>query len=89
MEIGFLPHIVGLPVKDKKEFPLFDYKRLLFHSLLKTGKSFNDKHLWVLKSTGLGITEFLESYFQRLPLTDLIQYRNCYPFISTIANSWE
>jgi hypothetical protein len=51
-------HIVGLPIKDKKEYPLFDYEEILYDSLLNAGKNFKDKHLWVLKSTGLGITEF-------------------------------
>lgn len=51
-------HILGLPVKDKKEFPLFDYEQLLFERLFTNDQSFKDKHLWILKSTGLGITEF-------------------------------
>ncbi|MGB5091577.1 MAG: hypothetical protein WBN72_11590 [Nitrososphaeraceae archaeon] len=67
-------HIVGLPTKDKREFPLFDYEQILFDSLvgersenerydhnssnLRDIGNFKDKHLWVLKSTGLGITEF-------------------------------
>ena len=50
-------HVIGLPVKDKNEFPLFDYEQLLFNQLFSTN-GFKDKHLWVLKSTGLGITEF-------------------------------
>jgi len=51
-------HIIGLPVKNAKEFPLFDYEKLLFERLFTDQESFKDKHLWVLKSTGLGITEF-------------------------------
>lgn len=52
-------HVVGLPTKDKKELPLFDYEKLLYDTLLSKGdKSFKDKHLWVKKATGLGITEF-------------------------------
>jgi hypothetical protein len=51
-------HVVGLPKKDNKEFPLFDYEKLLFDQLFTNNESFKDKHLWVLKSTGLGITEF-------------------------------
>jgi hypothetical protein len=51
-------HIVGLPVKDKREFPLFDYEQLLFNQLFAINEDFRDKHLWILKSTGLGITEF-------------------------------
>lgn len=51
-------HIVGLPVKDKLEYPIFDYEKILYDSLLKNEGNFKDKHLWVKKSTGLGITEF-------------------------------
>jgi hypothetical protein len=46
-------HIVGLPVKDGKEYPLFDYEKLLYDSLLGVDGSFKDKHLWVKKSTGV------------------------------------
>jgi hypothetical protein len=52
-------HIVGLPQKEKQEFPLFDYEKLLYDNLFSNQNyEFKDKHLWVLKSTGLGITEF-------------------------------
>jgi hypothetical protein len=58
-------HVVGLPRKDgKKEYPLFDYERTLFYSLIDQevnnplNHSFKDKHLWVNKATGLGVTEF-------------------------------
>jgi hypothetical protein len=51
-------HIVGLPVKDKVRHPLYDYEKLLYDSMFADDNSFKDKHLWVLKSTGLGITEF-------------------------------
>ena len=27
-------HVFGLPTKDKKEFPLFDYEKLLYDSLI-------------------------------------------------------
>ena len=51
-------HVCGLPTKDKREFPLFDYEKLLYDSLLTNEGSFKDKHLWCLKSTGLGVSEF-------------------------------
>src|SRR4030095_11935743 len=56
-------HCVGLPVKDKVEHPLYDYEKLLYDSLFNglanfssnnSYSDFRDKHLWVLKSTGLG-----------------------------------
>jgi hypothetical protein len=57
-------HIIGLPVKGRIEKPLFDYEKLLYDSLLENEYShilihtFKHKHLWVKKSTGLGVSEF-------------------------------
>jgi hypothetical protein len=53
-------HIIGLPIKDKVEKPLFDYEKLLYDSLLVPDfynplqYTFKSKHLWVKKATGLG-----------------------------------
>jgi hypothetical protein len=52
-------HIVGLPQKDKIEHPLYDYEKILFDTLMSFDGSFRDKHLWIKKATGLGITEFM------------------------------
>ena len=52
-------HIVGLPQKDKQEYPLFDYEKILYDSLMSFDVSFKDKHLWVKKATGLGVTELM------------------------------
>ena len=52
-------HVCGLPTKDKKEYPLFDYEKILYDSLLSVDGTFKDKHLWVKKATGLGVTEFM------------------------------
>jgi hypothetical protein len=52
-------HVVGLPQKDKKEYPLFDYEKLLYDTLLCVDGDFKDRHLWVKKATGLGVTEFM------------------------------
>ena len=52
-------HIVGLPQKDKKEYPLFDYEKILYDSLMSFDDNFKDRHLWVKKATGLGVTEFM------------------------------
>ena len=38
---------------------MFDYERILYDSLLTNEGSFKDKHLWVKKATGLGVTEFM------------------------------
>ena len=57
-------HIVGLPQKDKREYPLFDYEKILYDYVMMSCKKidsvdFKDKHLWVKKATGLGVTEFM------------------------------
>ena len=46
------------------EKPLFDYEKLLYDALMDVDSHnslihyFKNKHLWVKKSTGLGVTEF-------------------------------
>ena len=58
-------HLVGLLRKDGIAKPLFDYEKLLYDSLLLIPESndntsrhnnFKDKHLWIKKATGLGVT---------------------------------
>jgi len=52
-------HIVGLPVKDKVEHPIYDYEKLVYDSLMPQSGHFTDKHMWIKKATGLGVTEFM------------------------------
>jgi hypothetical protein len=52
-------HVVSLPQKDKVQHPMYDYEKLLYDSLMSNDGSFKDKHLWVKKATGLGVTEFM------------------------------
>src|SRR5919108_5013377 len=52
-------HIIGLPVKDNIQRPMYDYEKLLYDKLFileNVADLFNkqDKHLWVKKATGLG-----------------------------------
>jgi hypothetical protein len=49
-------HIMGLPRRGNKQFPLFDYQKLLFDKLQETNC------LWIKKATGIGATEFLLRY---------------------------
>ena len=62
-------HAVGLPRKDGKEFPLFDYELQLFNALT------NHKYVWVKKASGLGITEFVLRFMAWLATKDNT-YRN-------------
>ena len=53
-----------MPHKENKRFPLFPYEEILYNTLQ------NHKHVWVKKSTGLGITEFILRYMVWLALKD-------------------
>lgn len=44
--------MIGLPIKDGKEYPIFDYELEIFPAYQL------QKQVWIKKSTGLGITEF-------------------------------
>ena len=55
-------HIIGLPIKDEEVKPLFDYEQIIFNSLEE------NKHIWIKKATGLGITEFMLRYMSWLCL---------------------
>jgi hypothetical protein len=50
-------HICKCPTKSNREFPLFDYQKLIIDTLLTDTGSFKDKHLYLLKSTGIGASE--------------------------------
>ncbi len=54
-------HIIGLPLKNNQPKPMFDYERLLYDALMNPTPEkdkFKAKHLFVVKATGLGVTEF-------------------------------
>jgi hypothetical protein len=52
-------HIIGLPQRDGRDKPLYDYEQLIFDSLVAQK---SNKHLWIKKATGLGISEFMLMY---------------------------
>jgi hypothetical protein len=52
-----LNHILGLPEKEGKHLPMFPYEQLVFNAPFEEDGSFTDRHVWVKKATGLGITE--------------------------------
>ena len=49
-------HAIGLPRKDDVPCPLFDYEQMLYDTLQ------SNKHVWIKKATGLGVTEFMLRY---------------------------
>jgi hypothetical protein len=55
-------HLIGLPEKDGKPMPLFDYEKRIYDALQQT------KYVFTKKATGLGVTEFLLRYMAWLAL---------------------
>ena len=82
-------HIIGLPKKEGREKRIFDYEKLLYDSLLVNDSAitvdFKHKHLWVKKSTGLGVTEFFLRLMAWLCLRNN-DYRNSQMCIVTGPN---
>ena len=48
--------IIGLPQKDGVDKPLYNYEKIRFDSLVTLN---GNKHLWIKKATGLGVSEFM------------------------------
>jgi hypothetical protein len=48
-------HIIGLPTKNGSEKSIFDYEKVVYDTLQI------NKHVWIKKAAGLGITEFMLS----------------------------
>jgi hypothetical protein len=57
-------HIIGLPQRDGDDKPLYDYEQIIFDSLE------GNKHLWIKKATGLGVSEFMLRFMAWLCLKD-------------------
>ncbi len=57
-------HAIGLPEKNGKKMPLFDYQKILLDSLLQT------KYIWLKKSTGIGATTLFLRWMAWLCLKD-------------------
>jgi hypothetical protein len=66
-------HIIGLPSKDTVDKPLYHYEKIIFDCLVtqdNNSNSSNNKHLWIKKATGLGISEFMLRFMAWLCLKD-------------------
>jgi hypothetical protein len=65
-------HTIGLPLKDGNDKPLYDYERIIFDTLVIQNSNANpvNKHLWIKKATGLGISEFMLRFMAWLCLKD-------------------
>ena len=49
-------HILGLPIKNGKVFPIFDFQKQIFDYLEE------NQNIWIKKARGIGVTTFLIRY---------------------------
>jgi hypothetical protein len=71
-------HVIGLPRRNGIDKPLYDYEKIIFDLLILPSfdsqnndiNSSNNKHLWIKKATGLGISEFMLRFMAWLCLKD-------------------
>jgi hypothetical protein len=81
-----------LPTKEGLVKPIFDYQELLYEALLSPdfcnplNHGFKDKHLWIKKATGLGVTEFFLRFMAWLCSRNNNDYRNSQMCIVTGPN---
>jgi len=71
-------HIVGLPISEKTGLtnPLFDYQKMIVDKIFyEVEKDPKNRHVWVKKATGLGITELILRLMLWLCVRDN-RYRN-------------
>jgi hypothetical protein len=61
-------HIICLPQKDGNDKPLYDYEQIIFDALMDITN--NNKHIWIKKATGLGVSEFMLRFMVWLCLKD-------------------
>jgi hypothetical protein len=85
-------HIVGNCTKGGREYPLFDYEKTIYDSLMipeynnPLNHNFKDKHLYVLKAVGLGLSTFMLRFMAWLALRN-DDYKNSQMVIVTGPNS--
>ena len=49
-------HIIGLPVKNNREYPIFDYELDVIKAIEE------NRNIWIKKASGIGITELILRY---------------------------
>jgi hypothetical protein len=59
-------HIIKPPQKDGHDMPVLPYQKTLFEALQK------HKHIWILKSRGIGCSEFLLRYIAWCCIAEII-----------------
>jgi hypothetical protein len=49
-------HVIGLPIKNGRQYPIFDYEKLIFDAIE------SNRNIWIKKASGIGATELILRY---------------------------
>jgi len=74
-------HIIGLPLKNNKEYPIFDYEKLVYDGIE------NNRNVWIKKASGIGATEFILRYLNYKILVNAdLEYKNIFIISGTFVH---
>ena len=66
-------YIIGLPQKNDKEYPIFDYE------LDVITKIENNRNIWIKKASGIGATELILRYLTwKILVNNDLEYKNIF-----------
>jgi len=74
-------HIIGLPEKNGKEFPIFDYEVDIINKIQ------NNRNIWIKKASGIGITELILRFLTwRILSDDELEYKSVFIISGTFVH---
>ena len=66
-------HIIGLPLKNDKEHPIYDYELDVIKAIEQ------NRNVWIKKASGIGVTTLLLRYLVWKILVNIdLQYKNIF-----------
>ena len=74
-------HIIGLPIKNDKEYPIFDYE------LGVIDKIEENRNVWIKKASGIGATELILRYLTwKILVNDDLEYKSIFIVSGTFVH---
>lgn len=74
-------HICGLPEKNEKQYPIFDYEVDVINKIQ------NNRNIWIKKASGIGITELILRYLTwKILKDDELEYKSVFIISGTFVH---
>jgi hypothetical protein len=72
----YLNHLISLPTKDGRQYPLFDFQAFIFDIIEQ------NQYIWIKKSRGIGLTTIMLGYLAWKILSSIELDHKCIYIIS-------